>query len=59
MQMLCKIADIRSDRPELAQHLSHPEIIVGLGAGRFGVNGLERRLAEMHAADAGIGRAHV
>ena len=53
VQMLCKIADIRNDKPELAQYLSHPEIIVGLGVGRFGVGGLERRLTEMHAADEG------
>jgi len=53
IQMLCVIGDIRHDSPELACYLTHPEIIIGLGEGRFGPNGLKRRLAEMSAADCG------
>jgi hypothetical protein len=55
IQMLCAIGDIRRDSAELANYLTHPEIIVGLAEGRFGVNGLKRRLAKMAAADSSEG----
>lgn len=53
VQMLCAIGDIRHDCAELVHYLTHPEIIIGLAEGRFGPNGLKRRLSEMAAADAG------
>lgn len=55
IQMLCAIGDIRHDNAELASYLTHPEIIIGLGEGRFGPNGLKRRLTEMAEADSGEG----
>ncbi len=51
VQMLCAIGDIRHDDASKAHYLTHPEIIIGLSEGRFGVNGLKRRLAQMEAAD--------
>ena len=53
IQMLCAIGDIRNDHPTLAHYLKHPEIIIGLGEGRFGPKGLLRRLTEMEAVDCG------
>lgn len=52
VQMLCAITDIRNDEPSLAHYLSNPEIIIGLSSGRFGINGLKRRLNELAAIDA-------
>lgn len=49
--MLQLIGDIRHDQPELAEYLSHPEIVMGLASGRFGRKGLVRRLTEMDEAD--------
>ena len=49
--MLQLIGDIRHDQPELAEYLSHPEIVMGLAVGRFGAKGLVRRLTEMNEAD--------
>jgi len=55
IQMLCAIGDIRHDNEALVNYLTHPEIIIGLCEGRFGPNGLKRRLTEMEAADSGEG----
>jgi len=51
--MLQIIGDIRHDARSLAEYLNHPEIVIGLSEGRFGRNGLLRRLSEMADADAG------
>lgn len=53
VQMLSAIGDIRHDEPHLAHYLQHPEIVIGLAEGRFGPNGLRRRLDEMSLADCG------
>jgi len=52
--MLQTIGDIRHDARELAEYLNHPEIVIGLSEGRFGRNGLVRRLTEMAEVDAGM-----
>ena len=52
--MLQLLGDIRHDQPELAEYLTHPEIVTGLAAGRFGRRGLVRRLTEMAEADSGV-----
>ena len=52
--MLQLLGDIRHDQPELAEYLTHPEIVTGLAAGRFGRKGLVRRLTEMAEADSGV-----
>lgn len=52
-QMVQAISAIRKNQPELVSYLSHPEIVIGLANGRFGPNGLTRRLQQMLAVDEG------
>lgn len=47
--MLTAVRELRKEG--LSSYLSHPEIIVGLTEGKYGANGLKRRIREMAESD--------